>query len=240
MAHTVVIHSIWWWFHQGLTWGFSLIGSNKVSLVFEFFTSDHSNAQLPSSLPSFLPDRRAAWSLSALLLSQVFSVWRFNGSATKQLRKSNSFQQQKMSDAVLGTASIFFGTRLWIGADILLCCVVLFKQRPCVYSKHLRTCLRLYSDHMWPSALVCISVLIMDVPGPFDHGLRGAIEEDEFGVKLLLQLQLCSLTHLQHRKKRSNDQKKQRNKATDELAYYIKERMTLMYCRSLFKIRCKI
>lgn len=52
---------------------------------------------------------------------------------------------------------------------------------------------------MRSAALVCISVLIMDVPGPFDHGLRRAIEEDELGVKLLLQLQLCSLTHLKHK-----------------------------------------
>lgn len=51
---------------------------------------------------------------------------------------------------------------------------------------------------MWSAALVCISVLIMDVPGPFDHGLRRAIEEDELGVELLLQLQLSSLAHLEH------------------------------------------
>lgn len=114
-----------------------------------------------------------------------------------------------MSDAVLGAASIFFGTCLLIRADILLCCVVLFTQLFRLYSKHLRPCLRLCDDHMWPSALVCISVLIMDVPGPFDHGLWGAIEEDEFGVKLLLQLQLSSLTHLEHRKK-----KEQRSKET--------------------------
>lgn len=52
---------------------------------------------------------------------------------------------------------------------------------------------------MRSAALVSISVLIVEVPGPFDHGLRRAIEEDELGVKLLLQLQLSSLTHLEHR-----------------------------------------
>lgn len=67
-----------------------------------------------------------------------------------------------------------------------------------------------------------MSVLIMDVPGPFDHGLWGAIEEDEFGVKLLLQLQLSSLTHLEHRKTKKNDQKKQIRKKTDELTDYTK------------------
>lgn len=72
-----------------------------MSLVFEFFTSGHSIAQLTSGLPGFLLDRRAAatqrWYLSAPLLSRVFSVRWFDGSASKQ----------KMSDALLDTASIF-------------------------------------------------------------------------------------------------------------------------------------
>lgn len=33
------------------------------------------------------------------------------------------------------------------------------------------------------------------VGGPFDHGLRRAIQEDEFGVQLLLQLQFSGFPH---------------------------------------------
>lgn len=33
------------------------------------------------------------------------------------------------------------------------------------------------------------------LPGPLDHGLRGAVEEDELGVQIFLQLQFSSLSH---------------------------------------------
>lgn len=37
---------------------------------------------------------------------------------------------------------------------------------------------------------------VLDVPGPLDHGLWGAVEEDQLGVELLFQLQLSCLTDL--------------------------------------------
>lgn len=33
------------------------------------------------------------------------------------------------------------------------------------------------------------------LPGPLDHGLGGAVEEDEFGVQVLLELELARLAH---------------------------------------------
>lgn len=33
------------------------------------------------------------------------------------------------------------------------------------------------------------------LPGPLDHGLWGAVEENELGIEVLLQIQLTSLAH---------------------------------------------
>lgn len=51
------------------------------------------------------------------------------------------------------------------------------------------------------SQSVSVLVSAVDVPGPFDHSLWRAIQEDQFGVKLLFQLQLSRLTHLKHKNK---------------------------------------
>ena len=49
------------------------------------------------------------------------------------------------------------------------------------------------------SQSVSVFVSAVDVSGPFDHSLWRAIEEDQFGVKFLFQLQLSCLTHLKHK-----------------------------------------
>ena len=48
------------------------------------------------------------------------------------------------------------------------------------------------------SQSVSVLVLAVHVPGPFYHSLWRSIEEYQFGVKFLLQLQLTCLSHLKH------------------------------------------
>lgn len=74
--------------------------------------------------------------------------------------------------------------------------------------------------------LVSVLVWIVDVPSPFDHGLWRSVEEDQFGVKLLFQLQLSCFTHLKW--------------ANVEIQSHLKQRVMSMFKVSQLKLEAGI
>ena len=72
------------------------------------------------------------------------------------------------------------------------------RSRPCAAPRHLGGVLQKSLTTERPESVVSALVSAGDVPGPFDHRLRRAIQEDQFGVEFLFQLQFPGFTHLQH------------------------------------------
>lgn len=145
----------------------------KVSLVSVYVQSSRTDMQLLWS-PSSLQRRVGSWTSSR---------------SCEQLLSSNRrliYWRPSPSLCLLGgkTLSALLRSAL--------------RSRPCAAPRHLGGVLQKSLTPERLESVVSALVLAGDIPGPFDHCLRRAIQEDQFGVEFLFQLQFPGLTHLEH------------------------------------------